>query len=148
MPRTFISRQQTERGGNRGDVMRQKPNCSGPGDEVGAAAPSWNQRVMCVDPLRVWAPAAEAGSLLPSALFSKHLRPFEHGGSVITPACRSLSSRPSFAAFLLVPLYGNQSTSNPDRPSVPVLHVSLRLSARVGSRYVGRNFKELQVAPL
>lgn len=97
--------------------MRQKSNSSGPGNEVGTEAPSWNRRVISVDPLWVWAPAAEAGYLLPSALFSKHLRLFEHGGSDITPTCRMLSSRASFGAVLLIPLYGNQSTSNPNHLS-------------------------------
>lgn len=107
-------------------------------------APSWNRCAISVDPLRVRAPAAEAGYLLPSALFSEHLRLFEHGGSHITPTCRSLSSQASFGAFLLIPLYGNQSTSNPN-------HLSRRYT-RLSFLCVGLrddyNFKELEVAPL
>lgn len=61
-----------------------------------------------------------SGSRLSSAipaLFSEHLRLFEHGGSDITPTRRPLSSPASFGAALLIPLYGNQSTSNPDHLS-------------------------------
>lgn len=105
------SNEHSQRGRTRG----KNPTAAvGPGDEVGIGAPSGNRRLLSVDPLGVWAPAADAGYLLPSQLCSLSVSDCSNTEEAILPrraACFHLgphlelffSSRCMEISALLIP---------------------------------------------